>query len=390
MKILFVGFTKSSERHAYNHRIRQIEQHCRKLGAETSLLFVGDLLFCSPVLIQPLNLPFILKYLRNFDVVSAEGPGAAYFFALTRLLIGRSTLVVYDVHSDNITESYLTKKGLLDFAGLFTSFQMRLTEYVARTYTDYFTVAWPDLKQRLLSRKRKLKAENVEVVLNGVDLESFMPPKEKKCNYRSKAFTVTYAGSFFKVEGTDTLIRAAEILRNEEIFFKLIGFGNSDLSKKKEIRRRLGGKVELLNWLSRDELVAELCKSDVLVIPADSSSCEQSKNRFGLIPTKFAEYLALSKPVIVTRLDGTSKIVEQSDCGFVCEPTAESIAETIRAAKETPSEILLLKGLNGRKLAEREFDYNSICKKYLLFLQKILEERGLLAKKYGSKPIDKS
>jgi len=211
MKILFVSFSKSSNNSdAYNHRIRQLEQHCRKLGAKTSLLFIKDLFFSSPALIQPLNLPFILPYLRSFDVVSAEGHAPAYLLALAKLLIGRNTLIVYDVHSDNLTESYLLKSGLLNFERHFTSFQMRLTEYVALRNTDYFTVAWPDLRRRLLNRKRKLKAENVEIVLNGVDLDSVTPQNETMCDRHPHSFVVTYAGSFFKVEGTDTLIRAAK------------------------------------------------------------------------------------------------------------------------------------------------------------------------------------
>ena len=381
--MLFVGFSKSRDQHAYNHRIRQLAQHCKKQGAETSILFIGDLFFRSPILIQPLNLPFILQYLRRFDVVSAEGHAPAYLLALAKRLIKSNTLVIYDVHSDNLTESYLMKKGPFDFGGLFSSIQMRSTEYFALRNTDYFIVAWPSLKQRLLSRKPQLRAENVEVILNGVDLETFKTQNENTWSTKSKVFTVTYAGSFYKIEGTDTLISAAELLKGEDIYFKFIGFRDEDLNRKKEIKKKLGEKAILLDWLSRDQLVRELSKSDVLIVPADSSTREQSVNRSGLIPTKFAEYLALSKPVIVTRLDGTSEIVENSDCGFVCEPTAESIAEAIRISKNTPSELLVQKGLNGRKLAEKEFNYDLISKKYLQFLKKILKKRELQTNKHA-------
>ena len=67
--------------------------------------------------------------------------------------------------------------------------------------------------------------------------------------------------------------------------------------------------------------------------------------------------------------------LKRFDCGFVCEPTAESIAETILKAKETPKKVFLMKGYNGRRFAEAELDINSICKKYLQFLGKLLNQR---------------
>ncbi len=376
MRMLFVCYSKSNttESSAYNRRVLQLEAHCRKLGANTSVLFLGDLFFSSPVLIQPLNLPFILRYLKGFDVISAEGHGPAYFFALARLVIGKTPLVVYDVHSDALTESLLAKKGRFDFRGFYSSFQMRLTEYIASKANHYFIVAWPDLKKRLLKRNRRIRTEDVEIILNGVDLNLFKPQIDATNIIRTNVFTVTYAGSFVSYEGTDPLIRAAEMLGNESIYFKLIGFREDESSIKREIQKRLGEKATLLDWQPQNKLISELQKSDILIIPADASSHEQSQNRFGLIPTKFAEFLALAKPVIVTSLDDTSKIVEKFDCGFVCEPNAGSIAKAILRARDTPPESLIIKGRNGRRFAEAELDIDLICKKYLQFLDRIRKD----------------
>jgi glycosyltransferase involved in cell wall biosynthesis len=165
------------------------------------------------------------------------------------------------------------------------------------------------------------------------------------------------------------------MLSNEDIHFKFIGFRNDNLDTKQDIQKKIGQKATLLDWMSKDKLIPELYNSDILVIPADSSTPSQAQNRKGLVPTKFAEYLALQKPVIVTTLDGTPDFVKQYDCGFICEPTAESLAQAIREAKATPTSILIQKGRNGRKLAEQEFDYNVICKKYLQFLNRILQKQ---------------
>jgi glycosyltransferase involved in cell wall biosynthesis len=372
MRILFASSEKSTASNACNHRVFNIERHCKQLGADTSRLFLGDLFFDSPVFIQLLNLPFILRYLKKFDVIHAGASGAAFFFSIATRFIGRNTIVVYDVHSDAITESRLMPKGKLDFIGYFIEFEILFTEYIALSGTKYFLASSSEIKRRLLERNRKVISRNVEIIVNGVDLAQFTSQK----SLDPPVFTATYAGSFGAIESVDTLVRAAEILSNENILFKFIGFSKEDLSIKSDIQKRLGNKALLLDWLPRNELVAELQNSNVLVIPSDSRNRKQAENRSAVFVTKFAEYLAVAKPVIVTKLDITSKIVDSCDCGFVCEANAESIAECIRKAEKTPSTVLQKKGLNGRRFAETELNIDLICKRYLQFLNKLLKQRS--------------
>jgi glycosyltransferase involved in cell wall biosynthesis len=56
--------------------------------------------------------------------------------------------------------------------------------------------------------------------------------------------------------------------------------------------------------------------------------------------------------------------VKEYDCGFVCNPDSKSIANMILQAKNTSSEELNRKGMNGRKLAEEQFDIQVIAKRY--------------------------
>jgi glycosyltransferase involved in cell wall biosynthesis len=370
MRILFVALeNRNTPSNAYNQRIFNNEKNCRKLGADTSLLFLRDLLFHSPALLQALNIPFILRYLRQFDVIIAEAAGSAYFVALAKPLLRNSSVLVYDVHNDAFAECRLMRKGRFDFAGYFIEFEMRLLEYVGFNGIDYFSVASPGLKQRLLSRNRIIKEEYVEVILNGVNLASFRSQAEIVNSNWENGFTVTYAGTYVKYQGIENLIKAAEILSSKNIHFKFLGFRKEDLAIKNEIKNRLKEKVTLLDWLPKDELLSELRKSDVLIIPS-MAGCNRA-----IFPSKFAEFLALAKPVIVTRIDETASIVEKFDCGFVCEPTTESIAETILHAKETSKEILHLKGCNGRGFAETELNMKLICQKYLQFLERLLKTK---------------
>ncbi len=374
MRILFVSSWTPKNAPAYESRIINIEKHCRKLGADTDRLCLWKMFFGSPVLIQPLNIPFILRYLRQFDVMVAEGNGSAFVLAITKILLRGHALLIYDMHNDALAESYLFGKGRFNVEGYLIGFNARLSEYLGFNGFEYFAVASQGLKQNLLDRKPCIKEENVEVVLNGVDLELFGLQNQTAKDNRENPFTLAYSGSYVKYQGIENVVKAAEILSYHDIHFKFMGFRKEDLAIKNEIKNRLKEKVICLDWLPKDELISELRKSDILISP--SGECAGKTGR-PVFPTKFAEFLALAKPVIVTSIDETASIVERFDCGFVCEPTPESIAETILKAKETPKEVFLMKGYNGRRFAEAELDINTICKKYLQFLGKLLKQKDI-------------
>jgi glycosyltransferase involved in cell wall biosynthesis len=327
------------------------------------------LFFGSPVLIQPVNIPFILRYLRQFDVLIAEGNPSACVLAMAKPLLKTGTLLVYDMHNDYFAESRLMTEARSGLAGYFMEFESLLTEYLGFRGFNYFSVASQGLKQRILGRKPCIRDEYVEVILNGVDLDSFGSKGQIMNNTCEVGFTVAYAGSYAKYQGIENLVKAAEILARDDVHFKFMGFREGDLMIKHDIESRLKERVTCLDWLPKDELFSELRKSSILISPSASDTGR------AIFPTKFAEFLALAKPVIVTRIDETSSIVERFDCGFVCEPTAESIAKTILKAKETPRKVLLLKGYNGRRFVEAELDINSICGKYLQFLRRLLDQK---------------
>jgi len=352
------------------HRVIQLEQQARKLGIHTSLLFLGDCFFGSPTVIQPLNIPLILKRVRDFDVIHAGGSGPACVMGIMKPLMKSETLIVYDVHGDVMAETQLTMNTGRGLVGHFNALQIIATDSVAVKHADYFLAASNGVKQSLLARG--IKDEAIEVIPNGVDLRLFDCKRTESNEPSSRLFTVTYAGSFLPWHGVHSLIDSAQRLKNGDIKFKIIGFRGRDSKLRETIRTKLGNKVDLMGWLPQDELIAHLKRSDVLIIPADAYS---RRVRQAAFPTKFAEYLALGKPVIVTRVDEVSELVEAFDCGFVCQPTPESLADTIRQARDTPEAILSKKGMNGRRLAEVQLDVNLIGKRYVAFLKRIVENQ---------------
>jgi glycosyltransferase involved in cell wall biosynthesis len=249
---------------------------------------------------------------------------------------------------------------------------------VAKRKADCFTTVSEPLRQKMLGEG--IEEEKTKLIYNGVDTNVFKPCPTKQ----NDVFTVTYAGAYQKWQGVENLVEAAKMLENENVKFKFMGFQKHDSGLKEAIKAQLGKKAQLMDYQPRvanqqpNSFIQELCQSDVLAIPryfdlATPLYCnpEYVRKAFGWLPTKFAEYIAMGKPVIVTKLDEASKFVEKYDCGFVCDPDPKSFAGAILEAKNASPEELNRKGMNGRRLAEEEFDVQVIGKRYFDFLSKL-------------------
>ena len=376
LKVLFVVEFSSAEDSSAVRRILVLKDGLDKSGARTDILYLGDYILNKPRLLLPLNIPRFLRSLKEYDVVHAAGVSA---FVMGIAKSFSDFKLVFDVHG-SMYESCLLRKNIFDIAAHYSLFLNMLVVQVGVKKADYFITVSEPLRQNLIDRG--IDEYRTEIIYNGVDAELFKPSGERVNN---ETFTVTYAGAFQRWQGIDNLVEAACLLENVQVKFKMIGFKKSNSALKEKIKRRLKGRVECIDYQPRErgnqpqELVDHLRRSDVLIIPRywdpRNSKCrniQYFRDTFGWLSTKFGEYIATSRPVIVTKLDVSADFVEKYDCGFVCDPAPESIAKAILAAKETPPEELDKKGMNGRHLAETEFDLRVTGKKYFDFLSRIV------------------
>jgi glycosyltransferase involved in cell wall biosynthesis len=170
---------------------------------------------------------------------------------------------------------------------------------------------------------------------------------------------VGYAGGFQLWQGIDMLVKAVQLLPRNGLRLRIIGFESRHAAFRSSIAQLLGERAELVDRVSQLELISELAAADVLIIPRPNHPAVAMA-----FPTKFSEYLALGKPVIVCDIDETSQLVREHRCGLVSKPDPASLAETIRAAAHLSPDELNLMGQNARRLAEREFSWEQIGREY--------------------------
>jgi glycosyltransferase involved in cell wall biosynthesis len=361
MKVLFLSsdyVSKGWGRSAYLHRLYKLSQALQEQGVQTEFLGLPDLPIARPQLLQPLNFPIMLRKFSGYDFVHAGGYAAYVAVCLKSLIKPR---IIYDVHGDILSEAQLQQSASHNNLNTYWVMQARICQKIAYRGSDFFLAVSQPLEERLI-REQKVSSQNIGLVRNGVDLQLF---NQSSPTHTDSRFVVAYAGGFQCWQGLDNLIDAFEVLRDEKIQLKIIGFSKEQSALRKSILRRLGNSVELADRMSQKELVLNLSTANLLVIP-------RSRHRAIEVafPTKFSEYLAMGKPVIVNDVDETANLVRQYSCGLVSEPNPKALAATILAASKLPMGEMMQMGKNGRLLSEKEFSWQVIGKKYFDLLTK--------------------
>ena len=112
--------------------------------------------------------------------------------------------------------------------------------------------------------------------------------------------------------------------------------------------------LKLLHGVSHEEAIAEMKCADCLVLSRPNS--QQARAGF---PTKLGEYLALGRPVVVTKVGEIPRFLEDGRTAYLVEPgNVESLANKLHevfADREKAEKI----GLAGKEVAKTSFDWRN-------------------------------
>jgi len=346
LKILFVSRARSSEQSSYNHRLLMLYGGLRRLGMEADFLHMGDLIRPEPAVVSPFRFSRVLSRIQQYDVIHAGTALAAFPFCVYRRRF-KATLI-HDMHghsSEMLMKLQLERRKL---KSAFLLMQSLLLEEMTIHHSDYHLVVSRPLMGKLLAHG--IPESRALLLRNGVDVQMFKP------------------GDFQVWQGVDLLIEAAQKSPDKDIRFQFIGFRETaeHCKWKEKIHASLGSRAQLTDRVSQQDLTGLLRAADLLVLPRPYHPATAVA-----MPTKFAEYNALGKAVLVTDVDETASFVRQDNCGLVCRPSASGLAEGIAQARRMGPEKLSDMGQRGRRLAESTFSWEVICRRYHDFLQTI-------------------
>lgn len=230
-------------------------------------------------------------YLRHgFDVIQGcNPPDDIFLIALTFKLFG--VRFIFD-HHDVSPELYLAKYEKRNFFYRILGWLEKLTFH----FCDVVISTNESYKQIALTRGA-MQDEDVFVVRNGPDPETFKAVPPNPVHRHGKQYLVGYVGSMSTQDGLDILLDAALELKKQDrndVHFTCVGGGPglSSLRKMTE-EKNLGGMVTFTGRVPDAELLEILSTADVCVNPDRPCTMNSMSTMI-----KIMEYMTLGKPIV--------------------------------------------------------------------------------------------
>ena len=216
-------------------------------------------------------------------------------------------------------------------------------------------------------------ADKVTLVYQGTEIDRFQPSEEgraeslKRYPLPDNAFPVLGCiGSFEERKGLNVLIETVRQLADgplPHVHAMLVGDGPDEAMLKQQVRElAIEGHVSFFPFTREPDIVFE--RLDITVL--------SSLYKEGL-PNVLLESMAMSVPVVASRIAGVPEIVIEAETGFMVEPgDAQDLAagiEKLAADADTRRRM----GRNGRELVARSHDKHAQFDAFLEFFRQIAD-----------------
>ena len=225
-------------------------------------------------------------------------------------------------------------------------------------------------------QRRSSKNKVIEMIPNGCDLELFKPYKKRKqrlCQLvpglKEDDFVAIFTGAHGMANGLDAVLDAAKELSRKTSRVKFIFIGDGKL-KPGLIERTRQENIDncfFLDPVSKIELAGLMNEVDVgLMILANVPAFY-----YGTSPNKFFDYISLGLPVLNNYPGWLADMIREHNCGIAVPPDNPfAFSEELYKLSCNPEECSL-RGINARRLAEKQFNRNDLAMRFVNFLESI-------------------
>jgi len=315
----------------------------------------------------------LFKLKEKYDLILVTSP--PLFVGITALFLSRAKRIPYvfeirDLWPESaIDTGVVTNKLIIKFAYWFEAFVYKKAKLI-----NVLTPAFRDI----LITKKSVAPGKVIMIPNAADfsisdeiLEHFDPGQFRRDHGLNDFFVITYVGAHGVANHLVQLLDTAELLRDTNVLFMLIGSGMEKEMLMEEARNRNLTNVRFLDPMPKKEVFKYIIASDI------GTSVLKRVDTFKTIySNKTFDYMACKKPVLLL-IDGVSReLVEAAECGIFAEPERpEDIASKIRLYMSRP-DLLKIHGENGYEYAKANFDRNVLARQYLMHLERVINNPG--------------
>lgn len=185
--------------------------------------------------------------------------------------------------------------------------------------------------------ERGIKGNKIDVVVNGVDLATYHPVKEKNKALLEQyglanKFVVAYIGTHGMAHALDKVLDAATMLQqHENICFMFAGGGAARAALEESVSQRGLSNVVLIPRQPKAMMPALWSLCDVSLISLRDTPLFEK-----VIPSKIFESMGMGLPMIITCPEGEATgIIRDTGSGLVLKPEApQALADAVLALYE--------------------------------------------------------
>lgn len=303
---------------------------------------------------------------EKYDVIIVTSP--PLFVGITAYILSKLKRVpfvfeVRDLWPESAIDTGVVKSNLIiRMAYWFESFIYKKAHLI-----NVLTPAFRDaLIKKGVPEKKIIQIPNagdfelVRKVNNEFDAITF----RNKHNVSKDSFVVTYVGAHGVANHLDQILETANILRDKNIVFWLIGDG-MEKNRLKLKANQMGLKnVIFFDPVPKAEVFKYILASDMgasVLKKADAFKTVYSNKTF--------DYMSCKKPIFMA-IDGVSRaLVEEADAGVYVEPeNANDFAAKVLLYQKNP-DLVFSQGINGYDYAINNFDRTVLAKRFINFIQ---------------------
>jgi colanic acid biosynthesis glycosyl transferase WcaI len=209
------------------------------------------------------------------------------------------------------------------------------------------TVLSPALKRLLV--ERGAPGDRIHVIYNWIDEAVFRPvPRDENLARKlglDTRFNVVYAGNLGPVQGLETAIQAAALLRDlPRVQFVLVGTGQREGELRALAHELRLDNVRFIERRQFWEMPSIYSLADVLLV-----SLRDLPGIRATIPIKTQVSLACGRPILMAASGDAADIVQKSGAGITCTPEDPlALAEAVVKLSELDEADLDAMGARGR------------------------------------------
>lgn len=264
-----------------------------------------------------------------------------------------------DVFPDSLVTAGLAKRG-----GLLWKIGRKIEDYTYRS-ADAIIVISEDIRKNIMAKG--VPQDKIHVIPNWIDTDATVPVDmaenqlAQELGITADKYRVVYAGNLGLMQGVDTLLDAASLLREDDsVEFIIFGAGAAESQLKEQA-------ADLPNVRFYPMMPPERVSEVYSVGDCCAVLCKKGTGGIG-VPSKTWSIMACARPLLVSFDDGELCELVRSEQVGVCSPAgdAQALAQSIKQLQEGGEY-----GDNARRLVVEKYNKHIATNRYVELIRSV-------------------